>query len=54
MINIFIVALNQLTDVHGDLINKPYLPIAAGEMSWHNAEKITGFVACFLYLISKK
>jgi homogentisate phytyltransferase/homogentisate geranylgeranyltransferase len=31
--NIFIVGLNQLTDVEIDRINKPELPIAAGEMS---------------------
>lgn len=31
--NIFIVGINQLSDVSLDRINKPYLPIAAGEWS---------------------
>jgi homogentisate phytyltransferase/homogentisate geranylgeranyltransferase len=31
--NIYIVGLNQLEDVEIDLINKPHLPIAAGEFS---------------------
>jgi len=32
-VNIYIVGLNQLTDVEIDKINKPYLPLAAGTMS---------------------
>lgn len=31
--NIYIVGLNQLTDVAIDRINKPYLPLASGEFS---------------------
>ncbi|MBA3326993.1 MAG: homogentisate phytyltransferase, partial [Solirubrobacterales bacterium] len=32
-VNVFIVGVNQLTDVEIDRINKPYLPIAAGALS---------------------
>jgi homogentisate phytyltransferase/homogentisate geranylgeranyltransferase len=32
-VNVFIVGLNQITDVEIDRINKPYLPIAAGDFS---------------------
>lgn len=31
--NAFIVGINQIYDVKIDEVNKPYLPIAAGEMS---------------------
>ena len=31
--NIFITGINQLTDVEIDRINKPFLPIAAGDLS---------------------
>src|SRR3712207_8755450 len=31
--NVYIVGLNQLEDVEIDRINKPHLPIAAGEFS---------------------
>ena len=39
-VNIYIVGLNQLTDVEIDKINKPYLPLAAGSMSWNTAMAI--------------
>jgi homogentisate phytyltransferase/homogentisate geranylgeranyltransferase len=32
-VNVFIVGLNQITDVQIDRVNKPGLPLAAGEMS---------------------
>ena len=32
-VNIFITGINQLTDVEIDRINKPFLPIAAGDLS---------------------
>jgi homogentisate phytyltransferase / homogentisate geranylgeranyltransferase len=32
-VNVFIVGLNQITDVEIDRINKPYLPIAAGDLT---------------------
>ncbi len=32
-VNVFIVGVNQITDVEIDAINKPFLPIAAGDLS---------------------
>jgi homogentisate phytyltransferase/homogentisate geranylgeranyltransferase len=32
-VNIFITGINQLTDVEIDRINKPFLPVAAGDLS---------------------
>ncbi|MGQ9838820.1 MAG: homogentisate phytyltransferase [Cyanobacteriota bacterium] len=32
--NVYIVGLNQLMDIEIDRINKPYLPLAAGSLSW--------------------
>lgn len=34
MVNIYIVGLNQLTDIEIDAINKPYLPLASNEFTW--------------------
>ena len=33
LMNVSIVGLNQLYDVEIDKINKPYLPLASGEMT---------------------
>ena len=33
LMNVYITGLNQITDVEIDKVNKPYLPIAAGELS---------------------
>ncbi len=33
LMNIAIVGLNQLTDVEIDRVNKPYLPLASGELT---------------------
>jgi len=41
-VNVFIVGLNQLTDVEIDRVNKPDLPVAAGDLSVGAA---TGIVA---------
>lgn len=40
--NIFIVGLNQLTDIEIDRINKPYLPLASGAYSVRRALTIIG------------
>lgn len=34
--NLYITGLNQLTDIEIDKINKPYLPLASGELSYKN------------------
>ncbi len=39
--NIYIVALNQITDVEIDRVNKPYLPLPAGELSLKTVRNIT-------------
>ena len=40
--NVYIVGLNQLTDVEIDRINKPHLPLAAGEFSLKQGRFIVG------------
>ncbi|MGB3513807.1 MAG: homogentisate phytyltransferase [Microcoleaceae cyanobacterium] len=52
--NIYIVGLNQLEDVEIDQINKPHLPIAAGEFSLFSGQlivAITGIFALSLAII---
>ena len=44
-VNVFIVGINQLEDVEIDRINKPELPIAAGELSVPAARWIVGLCA---------
>jgi homogentisate phytyltransferase/homogentisate geranylgeranyltransferase len=36
-VNVYIVGINQITDVEIDRVNKPFLPIAAGELSLERA-----------------
>src|SRR5690349_16451229 len=43
-VNVFIVGINQLEDVEIDRVNKPFLPIAAGDLSPTAAPRIV--VAC--------
>lgn len=52
--NIYIVGLNQLEDVAIDKINKPHLPVAAGEFSTTTGKfivAITGILALLLALL---
>ena len=44
-VNLFIVGLNQLEDVEIDRINKPYLPLAAGDLSIAAGRRIVGVCA---------
>jgi len=44
--NIYIVGLNQATDVEIDRINKPYLPLASGAFSM-----VFGYTLIFLFLL---
>jgi homogentisate phytyltransferase/homogentisate geranylgeranyltransferase len=46
--NIYIVGINQIEDVELDKINKPFLPMASGELSVKNAKVIVyvSFVFC--------
>jgi homogentisate phytyltransferase/homogentisate geranylgeranyltransferase len=49
-VNIAIVGVNQITDVEIDRINKPFLPIAAGELSLGGAKAIVA-VCCVTPLL---
>lgn len=50
--NIFIVGLNQITDVEIDKINKPYLPLASGAYSMPLAKRIVGVSVVMSLLIA--
>ena len=43
-VNVFIVGVNQITDVDIDRVNKPFLPLASGDLSLGAARRIV--VAC--------
>ncbi|KAG5560972.1 hypothetical protein RHGRI_004107 [Rhododendron griersonianum] len=47
MMNLYAVGLNQLTDVEIDKVNKPYLPLASGEISTE-----LGIAITFAYLLT--
>lgn len=49
--NVYIVGLNQLEDVSIDKINKPDLPIAAGEFSLKQAQWIVGLMGTLAILL---
>ncbi len=42
LMNVCIVGLNQLYDVEIDRVNKPYLPLASGELSEAQGRRIVG------------
>lgn len=44
-VNVAIVGVNQITDVEIDRINKPHLPLAAGELSRESAWRIVAVAA---------
>ena len=44
--NLYIVGINQLSDIEIDKVNKPYLPLASGELSVK-----TGILLTSLYAI---
>ena len=44
-VNVYIVGINQITDVEIDRVNKPYLPIAAGDLSVERATLIVAAAA---------
>ena len=44
-VNVYIVGINQLEDVEIDRINKPFLPVAAGELSVFAARRIVAACA---------
>jgi homogentisate phytyltransferase / homogentisate geranylgeranyltransferase len=44
-VNVFIVGINQITDVDIDRVNKPRLPLAAGDLTLHQAHVIVAAAA---------
>jgi homogentisate phytyltransferase / homogentisate geranylgeranyltransferase len=44
-VNVFIVGINQVEDVEIDRVNKPWLPIAAGDLSLDAAKRIVAVSA---------
>lgn len=50
--NVYIVGLNQIEDVEIDRINKPHLPIAAGEFSKRQAQWIVGILGSLALLLA--
>ena len=44
-VNVYIVGLNQLEDVEIDRVNKPFLPLAAGELTTAQARRIVAACA---------
>ncbi|NES22743.1 MAG: homogentisate phytyltransferase [Symploca sp. SIO3E6] len=50
--NVYIVGLNQLEDVEIDKINKPHLPIAAGEFSQRQAQLIVAIAGILALLLA--
>ncbi len=50
--NIYIVGLNQLEDVAIDRINKPHLPLAAGEFSLREAQLIVAIAGILALLLA--
>lgn len=49
--NVYIVGLNQLEDVEIDKINKPHLPIAAGEFTQRTGQLIVGIAGILALVI---
>jgi len=50
--NVYIVGLNQLEDVAIDRINKPHLPLAAGEFSLRTGRLIVGITGSLALLLA--
>ncbi len=50
--NVYIVGLNQLEDISIDKINKPSLPIAAGDFSLKQAQWIVGLTGILAIVLS--
>ena len=44
-VNVFITGINQIEDVEIDRLNKPWLPIAAGDLSLEAARRVVAVAA---------
>ncbi|GKF46874.1 homogentisate phytyltransferase 1, chloroplastic-like protein, partial [Tanacetum coccineum] len=47
--NLFVVGINQLSDIKIDKVNKPHLPLPSGELSVKSGVLITSLYALLLY-----
>ncbi|KAL6540761.1 hypoxanthine-guanine phosphoribosyltransferase [Orobanche minor] len=52
LMNIYVVGLNQLTDIEIDKVNKPYLPLASGEYSVTTGVMIVASFAIFSFWLA--
>ncbi|KAL6508998.1 hypoxanthine-guanine phosphoribosyltransferase [Orobanche gracilis] len=52
LMNIYVVGLNQLTDIEIDKVNKPYLPLASGEYSITTGVVIVASFAIFSFWLA--
>lgn len=50
--NVYIVGLNQLEDVEIDKVNKPHLPVAAGEFSFQQGQLIVTVAGSLALLVA--
>jgi len=51
-VNVYIVGLNQIEDVDIDRVNKPFLPLAAGDMTHEQARAVVGATAGLAVLLA--
>jgi homogentisate phytyltransferase / homogentisate geranylgeranyltransferase len=50
--NVYIVGLNQLSDIEIDRVNKPELPLASGEFTVQQGKLIIGITGCLAVIIA--
>ena len=51
-VNVYIVGINQLEDVEIDRVNKPFLPLASGEMTQEYARAVVGATAALAVVLA--
>jgi homogentisate phytyltransferase/homogentisate geranylgeranyltransferase len=51
-VNVYIVGINQIEDVDIDRVNKPFLPLAAGEMTHEQARAVVSAAAGLAVLLA--
>ena len=51
-VNVYIVGINQIEDVDIDRVNKPFLPLASGEMTHEYARAVVGATAALAVVLA--
>jgi homogentisate phytyltransferase / homogentisate geranylgeranyltransferase len=51
-VNVYIVGINQIEDVDIDRVNKPFLPLAAGDMTLQQARRIVAGTAALAVVLA--